>query len=164
MSGTARQVGSLLLIGNIAVAASGCDLLPDPEFSALPESLILNIVEATRKGSGNLGDFRFELTNRGSSHARACFGPNRTVYYETGLGSGGISGGSSMSVLDHPGCIREFTIQPGAVLAWDETLEVPSLSSGRVGVEVSIQIVNPRRCGGLGCPEFEVKSNHFEIP
>jgi hypothetical protein len=51
------------------------------------------------------------------------------------------------------------------VLSWDEALEVPRLSQGRVEVEVSVQIVNPRRCGGWGnCSSIDLKSNEFEIP
>jgi hypothetical protein len=61
--------------------------------------------------------------------------------------------------------MREFTIQSGGVMAWGETFEVPRLSQARVEVEVSVQIVNPRRCGSWGnCAAIELKSNQFEIP
>jgi hypothetical protein len=74
------------------------------------------------------------------------------------------SSGISSTLVDHPGCTREFTIQSGGVMSWDETLVVPGLSQGRVEVEVSVQIVNPRRCGSWGnCAAIELKSNQFEI-
>ena len=50
-------------------------------------------------------------------------------------------------------------------MSWAETLEVPRLSHGRTEVEVTIQIVNPRRCGNWGnCVAFDLMSNQFEIP
>jgi hypothetical protein len=60
--------------------------------------------------------------------------------------------------------MREFTIQPGGVMGWAETLELPRLSQGRVELEVDVQLVNPRRCSSVGCTAFDLKSNRFEIP
>jgi hypothetical protein len=49
-------------------------------------------------------------------------------------------------------------------MLWDGTLEIPRLSQGCVEVEVSVQIVNPRRCGNWGtCVAIDLTSNQFEI-
>jgi hypothetical protein len=160
MRRTAGRLRSLLLFAGLAVAGSGCWTVPDPEFAALESALTLSIVGAKRSASGGSGDFSFELTNRGSRSAKACLGPSRSVSYKVAS-----SGGTSSTFVDHPGCTREFTIQPGGVMSWDETLEVPRLSQGHVEVEVSVQIVNPRRCGSWGnCAAIYLKSNPFEIP
>jgi hypothetical protein len=160
MRRTASHLGSLLLFAGLAVAVSRCEVMPDPEFAALKTALILRIVEAKRAASGGTINFSLELTNRGSASAKACLGPSRSVSYKVASSSG-----TSFTSVDHPGCTREFTIQSGGVMSWDETLEVPRLSQGRVEVEVSVQIVNPRQCGNWGnCIAIDLKSNQFEIP
>ena len=160
MRRTASPLRSWFVCAGLAVAGSGCEIMPDPEFAALKGALTLSIVEAKRSTSGGSADFSFKLTNRGSASAKACLGPSRSVSYKVAS-----SMGISSSFVDHPGCTREFTIQPGGVMSWAETLEVPRLSQGRVEVEVSVQIVNPRRCGGWGnCAAIDLKSNPFEIP
>ena len=61
--------------------------------------------------------------------------------------------------------MREFTIQSGDAMSWYETLEVPRLFQSRADVEVSVQVVNPRRCGSWGnCAAIDLKLNQFEIP
>jgi hypothetical protein len=159
MRTTVSAVGSLLLFAGLAVAVSGCEVMPDREFAALESALALNVA-AARRGAAGSADFSFELTNRGKASAKACLGPSRTVSYRSAASSG-----TSMTLVDHPGCTREFAIQSGGVMSWDEALEVPRLQQGHVLVEISVQIVNPRRCGSWGnCAAFDLKSNQFEIP
>src|SRR5256885_11339979 len=95
--------------------------------------LTLSIVEAKRSASSGSADFSFKLTNRGSTSAKACLGPSRSVSYEAASSSG-----SRFTFVDHPGCTREFTIRSDSEMSWTETLEVPGLSEGRVEVEVSV--------------------------
>ena len=152
-------VASLALPLGLAVAVAGCEILPDREFAALPKALTLTIAEAKRSASGTSVDFNFELTNRDSTSVKACLGPSRGVSYKVASSSG-----TSSNFVHHPGCMREFTIEPNGVMAWRETLEVPRLSQGRVELEVDVQLVNPRRCGSAGCTAFDLKSNRFEIP
>jgi hypothetical protein len=133
--------------------------MPDAEFSRVQRALALTIVEARRSAVAGSVDFSFELKNGGSTPAIACLGPSRSVWYKAGSGSG-----VSSDLIDHPGCQREFAIQPGRTWAWSETLEVPTLSQG-IEVEVEVQIVNPRRCGNSGkCSVFAVRSNKVVIP
>ncbi len=66
----------------------------------------------------------------------------------------------SWGFVDHPGCVREFTIEPGKTMRWRETLPVSGLSSGRVELGVEIEVVNPRRCGGFGCTSIQFKSTN----
>jgi hypothetical protein len=159
MRRTATLVGSLILLAGAWAAVSACDLMPDPEFTALENTLVLRVINAKRNASGDSVDFSFEFTNRGSADAKACLGLSRNVSYRTESSSG-----TSFRWVDHPGCMREFTIQSGGVMSWDETLEVSRLPQGHVEVEVAVQIVNPRRCGGWRCAALDLKSNQFVIP
>lgn len=61
----------------------------------------------------------------GSLLLKACLGPSRSVSYKVSS-----SIGTSSTFVDHPGCMREFTIQSGGVMSWDESLEVSRLSQG----------------------------------
>jgi len=141
----------LFLFPGLAVAASGCELMPDREFAALERTLALSIVEAKRSLSGGSANFSFELRNRGSTSAKACLGPSRSVSYKVASSSG-----ISSTFVDHPGCMREFTIQSGGVMAWDETFEVPRLSQARVEVEVSVRSLTR---GDVGAGETALRSS-----
>jgi len=160
MRGTASPLRSLLLLAGLGVAALGCEIVPDREFAALKEGLTVRIVDARRSVPGGSVDFSFELSNHGSTSGTACLGPSRSVSYKVGS-----STGTTIHRVDHPGCMREFTIQSGGAMSWTETLEVPRLPDGRAEVEVSVQIVDPRRCGRwAACAAIDLKSNQFEIP
>jgi hypothetical protein len=156
----AIRAGSLVLLTALAAVASGCDQIPDPDFSAVQTSLSLNVVQATRL-SGDFAEFLLRLTNSGQRDAKACLGVSRSVSYRSPSGAGGISA----TFVDHSGCMRDFAIPMGGEMTWSETLEVIALSKGRVRVEVGVEIVNPRRCGGWGnCAFFEIKSSSYDIP
>ena len=155
---------SSLLIAGLALAIPGCELMPDPAFSALPETLTLKIVDAKLSSSGTSIDFNFELSNRGSSTARACLGPSRSLHYDVDYDCGSL-GGVSFDGVDHPGCTRQFAIESGGALSWAETIEIRELREGRLEVKVDVQVTNPNRCGSWGnCSAFDVTSNTFHIP
>src|SRR5688572_26648749 len=98
---------SLLLLAGVALTVPGRELMPDPAFDALPEALTLKVVDAKLSSSGPSIDFSFELANRGSSTARACLGPSRSVDYHVDY-EGGSQGGIASNLVDHPGCARAF--------------------------------------------------------
>lgn len=153
---------SLLLFAGVALAIPGCELMPDPAFDALPEALTLKIIDAKLSSSGRSINFSFELANNGSSTARACLGPSRSVDYHVDY-ERGSQGGIAGNYVDHPGCTREFTIESGSALSWAETLDMGELRQGRLEVKVKVQITNPNRCWG-DCSAFDVTSNTVEIP
>ena len=136
--------------------------MPYSRFTALKTTLGLRIVEAKRLPPSDSAEFRFELNNRASTKVNACLGPSRRVFYEY-RGAEVSGAGSAFTFVDHAGCEREFTIQAGGVISWSETLEMPALSERAVAVEVSIEIVNPRRCDGWGCSALDLKSNQVMI-
>jgi hypothetical protein len=142
----------------LALAASACDLLPDPEFARIGDALKLKIAKVNRSESGTSAEFVFTVTNGGPYAVTACLGPSRSVSYDTS-GPSGIR----FTGVDHPGCMREFTIEPGQDMTWSEVLEVPHLSHTRVEVEVEVEVVNPRRCGGAGCTSTKLRSNKQRI-
>ena len=130
----------------------------DPELAALARSLKLEIAQADRVGLSEPVEFVFRLSSRGASVVEACLGPSRSVHYT----SSGPQG-TRATFVDHPGCEKEFTITPGSEITWQETLEVPHVEGG-VEVEVDVEIVNPRWCGGLGCPATQLRSDSYRIP
>ena len=108
------------VIAFVALAtAPGCELMPDPEFRAVPDALTLIIVAANRAPSPGVVDFDFQLSNRGTSTAMACLGPSRSVSYTVGSRSG-----SNGTLVDHPTCTHEFAIGSAGAMTWRETLEV----------------------------------------
>jgi hypothetical protein len=148
-----------LLLSVLATGTFGCMAVPDPDFAALESALVLRIGQAKRDEAGGAIDFTFELRNRGRESVSACLGMSRRVSYEANS-----RGGTSGTFVDHPGCVREFEIPPSGVMSWDENLKVSGLPRGPVEVEVTIEIVNPRRCqGGVGCTTLDVKSNQVQI-
>jgi hypothetical protein len=152
----------LILLG--AVALAGCALMPDPAFDALPKELTLRVIDAKPSPSRSSIDFSFELTNKGRTTARACLGPSRSVAYHVDY-NGGSSLGSWNDLVDHPGCVRQFAIEPGGALTWDETIEIGERRQGRLEVTVDVQITNPSRCGGWGnCSAFDLTSDKVGIP
>lgn len=143
----------------LAIAASGCDWLPDPQFARVGDSLKLKIVKVSRSASGTSAEFVFTVSNGGRHAVNACLGPSRSVSVET---SGPQA--TSFTFVNHPGCMREFTLEPGRDMTWSEVIDVPHLSETRVNVEVDVEVVNPRRCGGAGCRSTRLKSNKQTIP
>ena len=164
MRRAANRYGSLLLFAAVAIAIPGCEMMPDPAFDALPEALTLKIVDAKLNASRSSIDFRFELANRGTTIARACLGPSRSVDYDVDY-KGGSEGGSMGNYVDHPGCARQFAIESGGALSWAGTIEIRELRQGLLEVKVDVQITNPNRCSSWGnCSAFDVTSNTFAIP
>jgi hypothetical protein len=82
MPKAASSFRSFLLYAGLSVAVSGCEIMPDPEFAGLKGALTLSIVEAERRASGASADFTFRLASRGSTTAKACLGPSRSVSYK----------------------------------------------------------------------------------
>jgi hypothetical protein len=144
-----------------ALGLSSCDELPDPQFERIGDSLKLNIAKVKLSDSANSAEFVFSLTNGGPEAVTACLGPSRSVSYSSESQG---PGGTSFSDFSHPGCVRQFTIEPHSDMTWSEVLEVPHLLSPRVDVEIGVQVVNPRRCiGGTGCMSTTLKSNKQRI-
>lgn len=147
-----------LLVASAAIAVSaGCGRMPDAELEAVERALVLTIVEARRSGSVGSIDVELELRNQGGEVARACLGPSRKVSV--------VGGHDSLAVVHHPGCVREFAMEPGATMRWHDTLPVSGLPTDRVDVGVEIDVVNPRRCGSAGCPSIPIRAlNKREVP
>jgi hypothetical protein len=163
MRGIVNRLRVWLPLIGLALIAFGCEIMPDPQFSSLKDTLTLKIVEAKRS-TGDSFEFSWELANRGSTSAKACLGPSRSVDYHVDY-EGGSQGGISGDFVDHAGCTREFTIEPGSTMTWAETRQISDLREGRLEVAVRVQITNPNRCGSWGnCMSFDVESNRVHVP
>lgn len=153
-----RAGSRLRSIVSLILAASACRMLPDRQFEKIGDSLKLKLVKIERSESGPSAKFVFTLANGGPDAVSACLGPGRSVSYQT---SG--YGGTSFTWIDHPGCVREFTITPAGEMTWSEVLEVPNVSEGRGSFEVAVEVVNPRRCDGAGCTSIRLTSDKQTI-
>jgi hypothetical protein len=143
----------------LALSATSCMLLPDLTLIGVKRAVSLTIAEARRASTGESTEFTFVLTNRGTSAVAACLGPSRMVSYDT---TGPI--GSSSTWVDHPGCMQEFSLQPGGTYRWSESLDVPHRFAGPTELEVEVEIVNPNRCDGWGCSSTNLTSTKLTIP
>jgi hypothetical protein len=161
MARTVIRSGFRIFVVAIALIGPACAWLPadvDPELVALEGALKLEIAQVNPLQNGS-AEFTFKLLNQGPETAKACLGPSRSVWY-TSSGSSGVSGTS----VDHPGCMREFTLQPKSDMTWREELKVAAVSWETLEVQVDLQIVNPRRCRGVGCSAIELRSSRYLIP
>jgi hypothetical protein len=151
-----------VLIATAAMAAHavGCASVADQQLARIARSLELTVVRARVTDSRDGIELDLSLRNRGNSAAVACLGPGRSVSSSAGAGM--------MTLVDHPGCVREFTIPPGEAMTWSERLDTQAPSEAGAGqdvqVEVEIEIVNPRRCGSFGCSSTWLKPAAVRIP
>jgi hypothetical protein len=53
--------------------------------------------------------------------------------------------------------VRNFRLPPGGELVWAEKFEQFAALSKDPKLEVSIEVLNPRRCGATGCSRIELK-------
>ena len=159
---THTRRASIRLCGTVlAVTGTACGWLPgalDPELLALKRALRLEIAQVNRLQSVESAEFVFKLSNHGRDTVDACIGPSRSVWFK----SSGPSGVSS-TFVDHPGCTKPFTLRPKGDMTWQERLDVPHLSEGKMDVEVDIEFVNPSMCGGFGCSALELRSTSYSI-
>jgi hypothetical protein len=159
LSVTKSNVHAAVRVLILALAASACDRVPDPQFGRIGNSLKLEIAKVTRSKDGTSAEFVFTVNNAGSGPVNACLGPVKRVSYDT---SGPVGGMTFMS-NSHPGCMREFTLEPGRGMTWSEAIEMAHLSETRVDVEVEVEVMNPRRCGRFGCATTTLQSNKQRI-
>ena len=131
----------------------GCGSNADQQLIRIVESLELTIVHARFMDSREAIELEMSLRNKSQAAAVACLGPGRIVASSTGA--------VEMTMVDHPGCLREFTILPGKTMKWSERFEAetgPDCRDVNVDVEIEVEVVNPRRCGSVGCSSTWLKS------
>jgi hypothetical protein len=131
----------------------------DPQLKVYEASLTLTIehIDVIDQISSE-ARIRLKLSNDSKETITACLGPSRTVSYQ---GSG--TGGALMASVDHPGCMRAFTLGPARSMSWQEMLKIGSVGGGSK-IEVNVEIVNPKQCGGWGCTATDVRSNAYVLP
>jgi hypothetical protein len=99
---------------------------------------------------------RFRVQNAGRRSIDACVGHARSVQIIPENDTDGNEPiGISSTFLDHPGCQQRFRLAPGAHFEWNESTEVPGFLRGLVGLEIDVEIVDPRHCHpDQGCPSL----------
>ena len=143
-----------LAIGAFLVPAVGCVWLPSTELRRYEEALALSIMAPDLFGAGEAVEFSLSLSNRSAQLVEACLGPSRSV----SLKSGSRSTTTSTSV-DHPGCAKQFRLEPSGEFVWAETLETPAVPPGSGKIELAVEIVDPQHCGAFGCASTEVRAS-----
>jgi hypothetical protein len=94
----------------------------------------------------------FQIRNVGRRTITACLGPGRdahaiAVHPVPGQPSNSGNGTS----VDHPGCVQEFTLQPGTSFDWSEELSFGKPQTGAARVLLEVEIVHPGLCEQYGC-------------
>jgi hypothetical protein len=97
----------------------------------------------------------FTLTNRGSEEFDGCFGPEWGInlILENGRDAG------SREMVDHPNCIKRFTLPPGEKIEWSKTIDFENLPLCRAKFNGWIKVVDPKACDRqYGCYDAPVGS------
>lgn len=129
----------------------------DPELLMAKNRLKLEITDIVPV-KDRVARVEFNLSNKSASAVKSCLGPSRAVSYKSSGSSGVASDG-----FDHPGCTKEFTIEPKSDLLWNEEVEFPIVLRSGVKIEIEVELVNPRRCGGWGCTATMLSSSEYAM-
>jgi hypothetical protein len=151
-----RPAGRFLLLALAVLVTSvtvGCELV-DPELETYRRSLSLEVIGWKRVASGIALELR--VSNKGTRSIDACVGPGRFVTVKSKAGSG-----SQAEMVHHPGCVKNFRLAPAGEFVWGEVVEMTSeaFSAALEEIEVTVQILNPRRCNGwTGCSGTDLRA------
>jgi hypothetical protein len=145
---------TLFLTG--ALLAAACSVF-DAELLIAKSRLKLEVTNLTPVKE-QITSVEFKLSNDSASAVKSCLGPSRAVSYKSSGSSGVASHG-----FDHPGCTKEFTIEPKSNMLWTEEVEVPIVLRTGVKVQIDVELVNPRRCGGWGCSATMLSSSEYAV-
>ena len=74
MRRTASPLRSWFVFAGLAVAVSGCEIMPDPEFAALKGALTLSMVGQTQQ-IWRVSRLQLHVDESGERGAKACLGP-----------------------------------------------------------------------------------------
>jgi hypothetical protein len=150
-SSTRIAVGVLIgLIGGSACATYGWRKI----VAEYEQDLQMSVESPSLLNAGAQVEVELQIHNRGPRMLDACLGPSRgvSVLSDNRTGGDGRSAfGGSASLVDHPGCQRRFTLEPGGHLAWKESVGVPNVVAGPAVLMVQIQVVSPHHCDRYGC-------------
>jgi hypothetical protein len=154
-----RRSFAALALASLAICGAGCATRSEQARRALSQyrqDLSLSLVIPPSVVVGKDIPLRFRVLNSGKRSIDACVGVARNVRIVPDNDTDGNEPiGISPDFTSHPGCRERFRLAPGAHFEWNETTKVPGFLLGPVGLEVDVQIVDPRRCHpDLGCPDM----------
>jgi hypothetical protein len=93
------------------------------------------------------------LRNGGSHPVEGCLGESK------GYNMVGTKTARGMvNVVDHPGCVQRFVLNPGQALEWCEPINVIDVGEGPARANVWVQVTDPTECDQYGCDAISVKS------
>jgi len=95
----------------------------------------------------------FRVQNQGARKIDGCIGSARSV------SSNGIG---VIRLVDHPYCLKQFSLVPQAHVEWTEELSLPDVAPGRVFLSIEVQIVHPRACERkFGCYATDISTGAY---
>lgn len=153
--------GLRIFVVALALQGAACSWLPallEPDLESLRRSLKLEITDVKKPEWNKPADVSLKLTNQSAIVVKACLGPSRSLSYSAPGG-----GGTRSTDIDHPGCIKEFVLQPAGEMTWNEHLDVPTTLVAGLELEVTVEIVEPRSCGGWGCSAIQMRSIQYVV-
>jgi len=153
-----RRSLAALALASLAIGSSGCAARTEQARRALSsyrEDLTLSLVIPPTVVVGQEIPLQFRMQNVGRRSIDGCVGLARNVRIVPDNDTDGDEPiGVSSASLDPPGCRQRFRLAPGAHFDWNETAKAPGFLRGPIGLEVDVQIVDPRRCHpDVGCPD-----------
>lgn len=145
-------------VASLAICSSGCAARSERARQVLSQYrnvLTLSLVIPSTVVVGAETPLRFRLQNSGRGSIDACVGPSRNVRIVPDNDTDGNEPITvSAPVVERPSCQRRFRLAPGARFEWNETTHVPGIVLGPAGLEVDVQIVDPRECRpSSGCAD-----------
>lgn len=146
-------IAAVLVIGALASTGGACVSTYDAQLELYEQALQLTIETLELPMDAPEVEFSLRIANRGAQIVDACLGWSRAVSIQ----SEGRGGTSSRSV-DHPGCVTPFSLEPGGELAWVEALKAPVASPGPARLEITIEVLNPKRCDAFGCSSTKLRA------
>ena len=107
--------------------------------------------ESARPGDDLLA--RQVLRNDGEFTVEGCLGESKGYNMVGTKDARGL-----VNVVDHPGCVKRFILNPGQALEWSEPISVIDVGVGPARANVWVQVTDPTECDQYGCDAITVKS------
>lgn len=91
----------------------------------------------------------FGVQNQGTQRIEACVGEERSVH----SGTKGV-----LQIVDHPYCLKLFSLEPQAYVEWTEEIGVPDVAPGQIHLSIEVAIVDPNACERYGCYRMTLRT------
>jgi hypothetical protein len=131
-----------------------------PDTRPFEKGLKLDVsLASTRVREGETTDLALRLSNISTAPLDACVAEGWTYHV---FGTKRDAGHAS--VIDHPGCVRRFSLKPGESLEWAMPITIGEVGPGPARLFASVQISLLKGCHELyGCYSTHVSAHYIAI-